>query len=160
MAYFKWSSNILCVWDSTVDIATYCGRGNWISLGWDFPCLPRLAMRFTQTPAHWVSWLPQGYSCRSWWDHPPPSHAGLWMSCSYASAFVGMSWGDLHLDHYITFWYGSWLVAQIRGIYATLEFMLWEKQYSDIILPDYSYALVVYETAFHLLYLMFYLTLF
>lgn len=153
MAYFKWSSNILCVWDSTVDIATYCGRGNWISLGWDFPCLPRLLHIGYRD-------FPRDIAADRGDDHPPPSHAGLWMSCSYASAFVGMSWGDLHLDHYITFWYGSWLVAQIRGIYATLEFMLWEKQYSDIILPDYSYALVVYETAFHLLYLMFYLTLF
>ena len=51
-------------------------------------------------------------------------------------------------------------MAKIRGIYATLAFMSWEKQYSDIILPDYSYVLAVYEPAFHLLYLVFYLILF
>jgi hypothetical protein len=51
-------------------------------------------------------------------------------------------------------------VAQIRGIYAKLEFVLREKRYNDIIHPDYIYVLVVLEPAFHLLYLVLYVILF
>ena len=58
-------------WDSAVSIATCYGldspgiESQW---GWDFPHLPRPALRPTQTPIQWVPglWLEHGI------DHPPP----------------------------------------------------------------------------------------